>query len=122
VKLFKILQDPRSSKTNVSVSNCVEEEKRKNESSFFFFGKKAKKTEYNSSSTVEDLPLLLRSAILEVNDPILWSLRSFEKSCIIASAYCVFVIGRGLDRAALYTIICAMNGCTPEDLASAVAL
>jgi hypothetical protein len=58
VKLFKILQD--RSKTNVFFSNCVEEEKRKNEASFFF-GKKAKKNEYNSSSTIEDLPLLLRS-------------------------------------------------------------
>ena len=46
VKLFKILQD--RSKTNVFVSNCVEEEKRKNEASFFF-GKKAKKNEYNRS-------------------------------------------------------------------------
>jgi hypothetical protein len=56
VKLFKILQD--RSKTNVFFSNCVEEEKRKNEASFFF-GKKAKKNEYNRSSTIEDLPLLL---------------------------------------------------------------
>jgi hypothetical protein len=40
VKLFKIVQD--RSKTNVFVSNCVEEEKRKNESSFFW-GKKATK-------------------------------------------------------------------------------
>ncbi len=56
VKLFKILQD--RSKTNVFVSNCVEEKKRKNESSFFA-GKKAKKNEYNRSSTIEDLPLLI---------------------------------------------------------------
>jgi hypothetical protein len=55
VKLFKILQD--RSKTNVFVSNCVEEKKRKNETSFFW-GKKTKKNEYNRSSTIEDLPLL----------------------------------------------------------------
>ena len=58
VKLFKILQD--RSKTNVFVSNCVEEENRKNEASFFF-GNKAKKNEYNCSSTIEDLPLLQAS-------------------------------------------------------------
>jgi hypothetical protein len=34
VRLFKILQD--QSKTNVFVSNCVEDEKRKNEASFFW--------------------------------------------------------------------------------------
>ncbi len=56
VKLFKILQD--RSKTNVFVSNCVEEKKRKYETSFFW-GKKAKKNEYNRSSTIEDLPLLI---------------------------------------------------------------
>jgi hypothetical protein len=56
VKLFKILQD--QSKTNVFVSNCVEEEKRKNEASFFL-EKKAKKNKYNRSSTIEDLPLLI---------------------------------------------------------------
>ncbi len=56
VKLFKILQD--RSKTNVFVSNCVEEEKWKNEASFFF-GNKAKKNEYNRSLTIEDLPLLV---------------------------------------------------------------
>jgi hypothetical protein len=56
VKLFKFLQD--RSKTNVFVSNCVEEKKLKNETSFFW-GKKAKKNEYNRSSTIEDLPLLL---------------------------------------------------------------
>jgi hypothetical protein len=55
VKLFKILQD--RSKTNVFVSNCVEEEKRKYETSFFW-GKKAKKNEYNRFLTIEDLPLL----------------------------------------------------------------
>jgi hypothetical protein len=46
VKLFKILLD--RSKTNVFVSNFVEEEKRKNEASFFL-GNKAKKNEYNRS-------------------------------------------------------------------------
>ncbi len=56
VKLFKILQD--RSKTNVFVSNFVEEEKRKKRS-FVFLGGKAKKNEYNRSSTNEDLPLLL---------------------------------------------------------------
>jgi hypothetical protein len=56
VKFFTILQD--RSKTNVFISNCVEEEKRKNEASFFF-GKKAKKNEYNRSSSIEDLPLLV---------------------------------------------------------------
>jgi hypothetical protein len=56
VKLFKILQD--LSNTNVFVSNCVEEKKRKYETSFFW-GKKAKKNEYNRSSTIEDLPLLI---------------------------------------------------------------
>jgi hypothetical protein len=53
---FKILQD--RSKTNVFVSNCVEEKKQKNKTSFFG-GEKAKKNEYNRSSTIEDLPLLL---------------------------------------------------------------
>ena len=56
VNSFKILQD--RSKTNVFVSNCVEEKIRKNETSFFW-GKKAKKNEYNRSSTIEDLPLLV---------------------------------------------------------------
>jgi hypothetical protein len=56
VKLFKILQD--RSKMNVFVRNCVEEKKRKYETSFFW-EKKAKKNEYNRSSTIEDLPLLL---------------------------------------------------------------
>jgi hypothetical protein len=55
VTLFKALQD--RIKTNVFVSNFVEEKKRKNETSFFW-GKKAKKNEYNRSSTIEDLPLL----------------------------------------------------------------
>ncbi len=61
VKLFKILQD--RSKTNVFVSNCVEEKKRKNETAFFW-GKKAKKNEYNRSSTIEDLPLLLPRTVI----------------------------------------------------------
>jgi hypothetical protein len=43
---------------NIFVRNCVEEEKQKNEASFLF-GKKEKKNEYNRSSTIEDLPLLL---------------------------------------------------------------
>ncbi len=55
MKFFTILQD--RSKTNVFISNCVEEEKRKNEASFFW-GEIAKKNEYNRSSTIEDLPLL----------------------------------------------------------------
>ncbi len=55
MKLFKILQD--RSKTNVFVSNCIEEKKRKYETSFFW-RKKAKKNEYNRSATIEDLPLL----------------------------------------------------------------
>jgi hypothetical protein len=59
VKLFKILQ--YRSKTKFFFSNCVEEEKRKNEASFFF-GKKAKKNEYNRSSTIEDLPLLIQGS------------------------------------------------------------
>ncbi len=42
VKLFKILQD--RSKTNVFVSNCVEEKKRKNETSFFWGEKEEKGT------------------------------------------------------------------------------
>jgi hypothetical protein len=41
VKPFKILKD--RSKTNVFVSNCVEEKKRKYETSFFW-GKKRRKT------------------------------------------------------------------------------
>ncbi len=57
VKLFKILQD--QSKTNVFISNCVEEKKIKKK--LRFFGKKAKKNEHNPSSTIEDLPLLLLS-------------------------------------------------------------
>ncbi len=43
VKLFKILHVQDRSKTNIFVSNCVEEEKRKNEASFFL-GKKRRKT------------------------------------------------------------------------------
>ncbi len=58
MKLLKILQD--RSKTNVFVSNCVEEKKRKYEA-WFFGGKKAKKNEYNRSSAIEDLPLLFSS-------------------------------------------------------------
>ncbi len=61
VKLFKILQD--RSKTNIFVSNCVEE-KKENTKLRFLGGKsreKAKKNEYNRSSTIEDLPLLIRT-------------------------------------------------------------
>jgi hypothetical protein len=43
VKHFKILHVQDRSKTNIFVSNCVEEEKRKNEASFFL-GKKRRKT------------------------------------------------------------------------------
>jgi hypothetical protein len=56
VNPLKFLQD--RSITNVFVPNCVKDEKRKKEASFFF-GKKAKKNEYNRSSTIEDLPLLV---------------------------------------------------------------
>jgi hypothetical protein len=56
VKPFKILPD--RSKANIFVSNCEEEEKRKNTKLRFFFNK-AKKNEYNRSSTIEDLPLLV---------------------------------------------------------------
>jgi hypothetical protein len=56
----KLLQD--RSKTNVFVSNCVEEKKRKNKTSFFG-GKKVKKNEYNRSSSIEDLPLLLTTPL-----------------------------------------------------------
>jgi hypothetical protein len=63
VKFFTILQD--RSKTNVFISNCVEEEKRKKEASFFF-GKKVKKSEYNRSSSIEDLPLLVTKLITQL--------------------------------------------------------
>jgi hypothetical protein len=56
VKHSKIEQD--RSKTNVFVSDCEEEEKRK-KTKLRFFWKKAKKNEYNRSSSIEDLPLLL---------------------------------------------------------------
>jgi hypothetical protein len=56
VKPFKIVQD--RSKTNVFVSDCEGEEKRKKANLRFFFNK-AKKNEYNRSTTIEDLPLLL---------------------------------------------------------------
>ncbi len=56
VNLLKVFQD--RSKTNVFVPNLVKKEKRKNEASFFLL-KKAKKNEYNRSSTIEDLPLLI---------------------------------------------------------------
>ena len=52
---FKILQD--RSKTNVFVPNCGKKEKRKNEASFFL-----EKSEYNRSSTIEDLPLLIKTS------------------------------------------------------------
>jgi hypothetical protein len=58
VNLLKILQD--RSKTNIFVPNCIKEEKRKKEASFFSL-KKRKKNEYNRSSTIEDLPLLIRT-------------------------------------------------------------
>jgi hypothetical protein len=64
VKFFKILQD--RSKTNIFVSNCVEEKKPKSEASFFW-GEKAKKNEYNRSSTNEDLPVLSARTILRSN-------------------------------------------------------
>jgi hypothetical protein len=55
-KPSKIVQD--RSKTNIFLSDCEEERKRtKNEASFFW--NKAKENEYNRSSTIEDLPLLL---------------------------------------------------------------
>jgi hypothetical protein len=63
-KTFKILQD--RSKTNVFVSNCVEEKKRKNETSLFW-GKKAKKNECNRSPTIEDLPLLHVTTLTATN-------------------------------------------------------
>jgi hypothetical protein len=56
VKHSKIEQD--RSKTNVFVSYCEEEEKRK-KTKLRFFWKEAKKNEYNRSSTIEDLPLLV---------------------------------------------------------------
>ncbi len=46
------------SKTNVFVIKFEEEEKRKKRS-FVLFWNKAKKNEYNRSSTIEDLPLLV---------------------------------------------------------------
>jgi hypothetical protein len=56
VKPFQILQN--RSKTNVFVIDWEEEKKtKKNEASFFW--SKAKKNEYNRSSTIEDLPLLV---------------------------------------------------------------
>jgi hypothetical protein len=73
IKLFKILQD--WSKMNVFVSNHVEEEKLKNEASFFF-GKKVKKNEYNRSSTIEDMPLLVRGALVHKRG------RKYQHDCI----------------------------------------
>jgi hypothetical protein len=67
VNLLKILQD--RSKTNVFVPNCVKEEKRKNEASFFYFFK-AKKNEYNRSSGIEDLPLLITTHSYGVKEEI----------------------------------------------------
>jgi hypothetical protein len=46
------------SKTNVFVIDCEEEEIRKKRS-FVLLWNKAKKNEYNRSSTIEDLPLLV---------------------------------------------------------------
>jgi hypothetical protein len=56
VKPLKILQN--RSETNVFVSDCEEEEKRK-KTKLRFLWSKAKKNEYNRSTTIEDLPLLL---------------------------------------------------------------
>jgi hypothetical protein len=56
VKPFKIVQD--RSETNIFVSYSEEEEKRK-KTKLRFFWKESKKNEYNRSSTIEDLPLLL---------------------------------------------------------------
>jgi hypothetical protein len=56
---FKIEQE--RSKTNIFVSDCEEKEKRKKRS-FVFFWKEAKKNENNRSSTIKDLPLLLRKS------------------------------------------------------------
>jgi hypothetical protein len=61
VKPFKIVPD--RSKTNIFVSYCEEEEKRKKTKLRFF--NKAKKNEYNCSSTIEDLPLLVGIELLE---------------------------------------------------------
>ncbi len=47
------------SKTNIFVSYCEEEEKRKKRR-FELFWNEAKKNEYNRSSAIEDLPLLLQ--------------------------------------------------------------
>jgi hypothetical protein len=58
--------------------------------------------------------------ILEVNDPIFKSLPSTEKSKIIASAYCTYVTGKGLEGACLYDIVCAMNGSVLEDLPNSI--
>jgi hypothetical protein len=66
VKPFKVLQN--RSKTNVFVSDCEEEEKRKKRS-FVLFSNKAKKNEYNRSSTIEDLPLLLGMQVVSGRKP-----------------------------------------------------
>jgi hypothetical protein len=65
VKPFKILQN--RSKANFFVSDFEEEEKRK-KTKLRFFWSKAKKNEYIRSSTIEDLPLLLRAIIYTDNN------------------------------------------------------
>ncbi len=57
VKLFKIFQD--RSKTNIFVSNCVENKKNKKRN-LVFFEEKNEENKYNRSSTIKDLPSLER--------------------------------------------------------------
>jgi hypothetical protein len=86
VKPCKILQD--RSKTNIFVSNCVEEEKQK-KMKLRLFWEKAKKNEYNRSSTIKYLPLLGRTAVVTIF--FLWNFLLANVQCPIIG-WPIFVV------------------------------
>jgi len=75
---------------------------------------------YDGSTITRRLVPRVSHRILEVNDPIFKALPSFEKSRIIAMAYCIYITGKGLEGSYLYEIICAMKGTVPEELPSLI--
>jgi hypothetical protein len=77
---------------------------------------------YDGSAVTGRLIPRVSHGILEVNDPIFRSLPSFEKSRILAAAYCAYATARGRDGQLLYEIICSMNGTKPEALPSSISV
>jgi hypothetical protein len=81
VKPFKIVPD--QSKRTFSLVIVKKRKNKKNEASFFF--NKAKKNEYNRSSTIKDLPLLVSTTLLSLARLSLGSLHSSSPPFFIFS-------------------------------------